>query len=135
MVVPNRKKKTLSPEVRQNVTPGAEVYTDALKSYDDLGTDYVHQVIDHAEAYVNGKIHTNGMENFWSLLKRGIKGTYVSVEPFHLAKYLDEQVFRFNERRDPDGDGGRFDKALRAVTGKRLDYRTLTGKTLGLSPA
>jgi len=92
-------------------------------------------VIDHAESYVRGKVHTNGLENFWSLLKRGLKGTYVSVEPFHLFRYLDEQAFRFNERRDPAGDGGRFTKALRAVTGKRLDYKTLTGKTLGLSPA
>jgi transposase-like protein len=132
-VVPNTKRKTLAPEVRQNVTTGASVYTDALASYDDLGTDYVHQVIDHAESYVRGKVHTNGLENFWSLLKRGIKGTYVSVEPWHLAKYLDEQVFRFNERRDPDGDGGRFVKVLRSIVGRRLTYKELIGQSPALA--
>jgi hypothetical protein len=83
-------------------------------------------VIDHAESYVRGKVHTNGLENFWSLLKRAIKGTYVNVEPFHLFRYLDEQAFRFNERGD--NDGGRFLKAVRSATGKRLMYRTLTAK-------
>ena len=133
-VVQTRKKKELQAEVRANVEPGANLYTDALKSYDGL-SEFDHEVIDHAESYVRGKVHTNGLENFWSLLKRSIKGTYVSVEPFHLGKYLDEQAFRFNQRRDPSGDSGRFDKVLHAVTGKRLDYKTLTGKTLGLSPA
>ncbi len=125
-LVPNVRRRTLAPEVRQHVEPGAALYTDALKSYDGLAPDYAHQVIDHAEAYVRGKVHTNGLENFWSLVKRGIKGTYVSVEPFHLFRYLDEEVFRFNQRRDPSGDGGRFLKVLRAVVGKRLTFAELT---------
>jgi len=85
-------------------------------------------VIDHAEAYVQGNVHTNGLENFWSLLKRGIRGTYVSVEPFHLFRYLDEQAFRYNNRRETD-DSGRFAAAVRQAVGRRLTYRQLTGKT------
>jgi transposase-like protein len=124
-VVPNTKRKTLAPEVREQVEPGSEVFTDALRSYDDLGADYIHQVIDHAESYAKGKIHTNGLENFWSLLKRAIKGTYVSVEPFHLFRYLDEQSFRFNNRKMTDGL--RFLHAAVGVIGKRLTYADLTG--------
>jgi|SRR5579864_120275 len=124
-VVPNTKRKSLSPEVRQHVEEGSEVFTDTLKSYDDLGAEYVHGVINHAEKYVAGKIHTNGMENFWSLLKRGIKGTYVSVEPFHLFRYLDEQTFRFNNRKMTDGM--RFLRAAAGIIGKRLTYAALTG--------
>jgi transposase-like protein len=105
-VVPNRKKQALQAEVRKHVEAGSALYTDALKSYEGLG-EFEHQVIDHAVQYVDGKIHTNGMENFWSLLKRGINGTYVSVEPFHLFRYLDEQTFRFNERKLTDAQ--RFD--------------------------
>jgi hypothetical protein len=116
----------LSPEVRQHVEGGSEVFTDALKSYNDLGDVYTHQVIDHAESYVNGKVHTNGLENFWSLLKRSIKGTYVSVEPFHLFRYLDEQTFRFNSRKL--SDGMRFLSAAVGIIGKRLTYDGLTGK-------
>jgi len=123
-VVPNVRRKTLSPEVRENVAEGSEVFTDALKSYSDLGDAYTHQVIDHAESYVNGKIHTNGLENFWSLLKRSIKGTYVSVEPFHLFRYLDEQTFRFNSRKLTDGK--RFLQAASGIIGKRLTYSALT---------
>jgi ISXO2 transposase-like protein len=95
-------------------------------SYNGLSADYVHQVIDHAEKYVDGQIHTNGIENFWSLLKRGLKGTYVSVEPFHLFRYLDEQAFRYNERKGDDGD--RFVQAARTAFGRRLTYNELTGK-------
>ncbi|HMH51253.1 MAG TPA: IS1595 family transposase [Candidatus Acidoferrum sp.] len=124
--ITNRKKKTLTAEVRQHVEPGANLYTDALASYEGL-SEFEHEVIDHAESYVRGKVHTNGLENFWSLLKRGIKGTYVSVEPFHLFRYLDEQAFRFNQRRDPDGDGGRFVKVLRTIVGRRVTYKELTG--------
>jgi transposase-like protein len=123
-VVPNVRRKTLSPEVRQQVAEGSEVFTDALKSYADLADAYNHQVIDHAECYVKGKIHTNGLENFWSLLKRSIKGTYVSVEPFHLFRYLDEQTFRFNTRKV--GDGTRFLHAAAGIIGKRLTYKSLT---------
>ena len=125
-VVPNVRRKTLSPEVRLNVTEGSEVFTDALASYSDLSDAYTHAVIDHAERYVDGKIHTNGLENFWSLLKRSIKGTYVSVEPFHLFRYLDEQSFRFNTRKL--NDGLRFLRAAAGIIGKRLTYSGLTGK-------
>jgi transposase-like protein len=117
---------TLHAEVRSNVEPGAELFTDGWKAYSGLHQDYVHQVIDHAEKYVDGQIHTNGIENFWSLLKRGIKGTYVSVEPFHLFRYLDEQTFRFNERKGKDAD--RFVKAVKSIAGKRLTFDELTGK-------
>jgi len=127
-VVPTHRRTDVDPLVRSNVKPGSEVITDALRSYDRLADEYAHKVIDHAETYVRGHVHTNGIENFWSLLKRAIKGTYVSVEPFHLFRYVDEQVFRFNDRRDPDGDGGRFAKVLRSVVGRRIDYKTLTGK-------
>jgi transposase-like protein len=125
-VVPDTKKRTLQVEVRENVEPGSELYTDALKSYQGLDPEYVHQVIDHAEKYVEGKIHTNGLENFWSLLKRCFHGTYVSVEPFHLFRYLDEEAFRFNERDGQDAD--RFRKALWSVAGQRLTYSELTGE-------
>ncbi len=124
-VVPNTRRKTLGPEVRQNVVEGSEVFTDALKSYNDLSDAYSHAVIDHAECYAKGKVHTNGLENFWSLLKRSIKGTYVSVEPFHLFRYLDEQSFRFNTRKL--SDGGRFFRAAVGIIGKRLTYTGLTG--------
>lgn len=124
-VVPNNRKKTLGPEVRKHVEPGAEVFTDALASYNDLSADFVHQVIDHAESYAEGRIHTNGMENFWSLLKRAIKGTYVSVEPFHLFRYLDEQTFRFNTRKM--SDGVRFIRTASQIVGKRLTYAELIG--------
>jgi hypothetical protein len=114
--------------VRRTVEPGSEVFTDALKSYIGLDDEYVHQVIDHAEAYARGKVHTNGLENFWSLLKRGIRGTYVNVEPFHLFRYLDEQVHRFNNRKT--GDVARFIDTVRQIVGKRLTYAGLIGKNL-----
>jgi transposase-like protein len=117
---------TLHAEVKANVEPGAELFTDGWKAYGGLQKDYIHQVIDHAEKYVDGQIHTNGIENFWSLLKRGLKGTYVSVEPFHLFRYLDEQTFRFNERKGKDAD--RFVKTVKQIAGKRLTYDELTGK-------
>ncbi len=123
--VRNTRRGALSPEIRQHVEPGTEVFTDALPSYDALKTEYAHKVIDHAEKYAEGKVHTNGLENFWSLLKRGIKGTYVSVEPFHLFRYLDEQAYRFNTRKMKDG--ARFVRALAGIVGKRLTYRSLTG--------
>ena len=121
------RKHVLQAAVREHVERGAEVHTDALKSYEGLAGEYTHNVIDHAESYARGKVHTNGLENFWSLLKRAIRGTYVSVEPFHLFRYLDEQVFRFNERRDPGGDAGRFVQVLRTIVGRRLTYKGLTG--------
>jgi len=126
-MVPTVRHKALLPEVHEHVTPGAEVFTDALRSYKGLEAEYVHKVIDHAESYAEGKIHTNGLENFWSLLKRGIKGTYVSVEPFHLFRYLDEQAYRFNTREVHDGL--RFLQAIRGIIGKRVMYQELIGQT------
>src|ERR1700676_3308131 len=125
-VIPNRKKKALQSEVRKHVEAGAALYTDALRSYSGLD-EFQHQVVDHAVQYVDGHVHTNGLENFWSLLKRGISGTYVSVEPFHLFRYLDEQSFRFNNRKLTDAE--RFDAVVRGVVGKRLTFDQLTGKT------
>jgi transposase-like protein len=125
-VIPNRKKSAVQAEVRKHVEAGSALYTDALRSYEGLG-EFEHRVVDHAVQYVNGRVHTNGMENFWSLLKRGINGTYVSVEPFHLFRYLDEQTFRYNNRNEMD-DADRFKLALSQITGKRLTYEHLTGK-------
>jgi transposase-like protein len=125
-VIPNRRKRSLQAEVREHVKAGSALFTDALQSYDGLAAEYAHQVIDHAVEYVRGRVHTNGLENFWSLLKRGLKGTYVSVEPFHLHRYLDEQSFRYNNRKTDDA--GRFDIGVRQITGKRLTYKQLTGK-------
>jgi transposase-like protein/DNA-directed RNA polymerase subunit RPC12/RpoP len=125
-VVPSTGKRALQAEVRAHVEAGSALYTDALKSYDGLAQEYAHGVIDHAERYVDGRVHTNGLENFWSLLKRSINGTYVSVEPFHLFRYLDEQTYRFNNRKLTDAE--RFSLAVSGVVGKRVTYEQLTGK-------
>lgn len=125
-VVPNRKKTALQAEVKKHVEAGSSLYTDALLSYEGLASEYAHQVVDHAVEYVNGRIHTNGLENFWALLKRGINGTYISVEPFHLFRYLDEQAFRYNNRKFTDAE--RFEFAVRGMVGKRLTYAEVTGK-------
>jgi len=127
-VVENRRRRSLDGAVREHVEPGSNVYSDAFKSYSKLEDEYVHQVIDHAEKYVDGNVHTNGIENFWSLLKRGLKGTYVSVEPFHLFRYLDEQAFRFNKRIG--NDLYRFIEAAKSVTGRRLTFEELTGENI-----
>lgn len=127
-VVDNRRKHQLQKQVHEHVEAGAAIFSDELKSYDGLSADYQHAVINHAVEYVNDNVHTNGMENFWSLLKRGLHGTYISVEPFHLFRYLDEQAFRFNNRKDMT-DADRFDLAVRQIVGKRLTYAELTGKT------
>jgi transposase-like protein len=127
--VANRKRETVQGFVKRNVEAGAAVHTDEWVAYEGLAEEYMHNVINHAEAYVRGTVHTNGMENFWSLLKRGLKGTYVSVEPFHLFRYIDEQAFRFNERKNEEGDGGRFNDVLSTIAGRRLTYKQLTGKT------
>jgi len=124
-VITDIKRGTLQGRVRDVVEPGSSVYTDALPSYSGLDADYDHRVVDHAERYVDGQVHTNFMENFWALLKRGLHGTYISVEPFHLFRYLDERVFTFNMRELDDY--GRFETVLRAVTGRRLTYAELTG--------
>jgi transposase-like protein len=127
-VIENAKKKTLQSEIRDHVLAGSAVFTDALKSYEGLD-EFQHEVVDHAVEYVRGEVHTNGLENFWSLLKRGIHGTYVSVEPFHLFRYLDEQAFRYNNRKGLN-DGERFDIAVRRIVGKRLTWDQLTGKAM-----
>jgi transposase-like protein len=131
-VIGERDKPTLHAEVNANVRKGSKVYTDELIAYWGLEENYAHQIINHAEEYVNGKIHTNGMENFWSLVKRGLHGTYVSVEPFHLFRYLDEQAYRYNNRKHDSGelmtDYDRFKLAMAQIVGKRLTWDQLTGK-------
>jgi len=125
-VVGNAKRTTLVPEVRNVVQAGSTVYTDALASYNYLSAYYVHEVIDHAKEYVRGAVHTNGMENFWSLLKRAISGTYVSVDAPHLQRYVDEEAFRFNERKLDDGQ--RFFVVMPGTIGRRITYKQLIGK-------
>ncbi len=132
-VVGTRRKPELQAMVREHVEPESALYSDALLSYEGLSEEYKHQVIDHALEYVRENVHTNGLENFWSLLKRGINGTYISVEPFHLFRYVDEQAFRFNNRRDMT-DSDRFDLAVRQIVGKRLTWAEVTGKA-GERPA
>ena len=127
-VLPNTTQRTMQAEVRENVKAGANLFTDRHWGYWGLDSDYMHEVIDHVHEYVRGKVHTNGIENFWSLLKRTIGGTYVSIEPFHIFRYLDEQTFRFNNRGDTDR--GRFLNAVVSVIGKRLTYAELTGADL-----
>jgi len=130
-VLPHRRKGEVQKQVRNHVAANSALMTDKLQSYDGLIRDYCHYVIDHAEAYVDGKVHTNGLENFWSLLKRGLKGTYISVEPFHLFRYLDEQTWRYNNRATPDNpmsDADRFNLAVSQIIGKRLTYAEVTGK-------
>jgi transposase-like protein len=126
-VIPDVTRETLHGKVREHVAGGAQVFTDAWTAYTGLNSEYIHNVIDHAQAYAIENVHTNGLENYWSLLKRSIRGTYVSVEPFHLFRYLDEQAFRFNNREDLD-DRGRFDTAVSQIIGKRLTWNRLTGK-------
>ena len=123
VVIAGRKRHQMQPSVREHVEAGSAIYTDSHPSYGGLDADYTHGVIDHAEAYVDGQVHTNGLENFWSLLKRALKGTYVAVEPFHLFRYLDEQAFRFNERKDTDAE--RFDTVIGSIVGRRLTYAEL----------
>ena len=125
VMVPNVRRHKLETEIVESVEFGAAIYTDKLASYDQLHGPYVHRVINHAETYAMGQVHTNGLENFWSLLKRALKGTYVSVEPFHLFRYLDEQVYKFNNRLGTDAE--RFIGLCRAVVDRRVTYAELTG--------
>jgi transposase-like protein len=129
MHIENRRKSEIQAQVREHVEAGAAIFTDELLSYDGLNSDYKHAIINHAVEYANGNVHTNGMENFWSLVKRQLHGTYISVEPFHLFRYIDEQAFRFNNRKMSDGE--RFDIGVREIVGKRLTYAELTGKVDG----
>jgi len=130
-VIPDVKRETLQNEILRQVERGSKVYTDEAGGYDVLVKDFAHEIVNHAERYVDGRVHTNGLENFWSLLKRTLKGTYVAVEPFHLDHYLDEQVFRYNNRATKDNplnDSDRFAFLMSQVAGKRLTYAQLTGK-------
>lgn len=131
-VIESTGKAVLHAEIRAHVAPGSALYTDAHQGYRGLSAEYKHEVVDHAVEYVRDNVHTNGMENFWSLLKRGLKGTYISVEPFHLFRYIDEQVFRFNERNL--SDWGRFSSVLSWVGGLRLTYKDLTGNDSAPAP-
>jgi hypothetical protein len=133
-VVPDVERLTLQNAVLNAVEHGTNVYTDQAPAYQRLKQTYVHEIVNHAETYVRGRVHTNGLENFWSLLKRNLAGTYVCVEPFHLERYVDEQVFRYNNRgtkENPLTDADRFDAVLRNLVGKRLTYKELTGKEAG----
>lgn len=130
-VLPDTKTRTMQAVVRRNVESGASVYTDGHGSYVGLAKDFVHAVVDHITTYVDGRVHTNGLENFWSLVKRAVHGTYVSIEPFHVFRYIDEQAYRFNTRGDTDT--GRFLSVLRNIVDKRLTYSELTGQELCVS--
>jgi transposase-like protein len=127
MVVPNVRRATLLPKIRENVEPGTRMMTDALHSYNTLSQEYPHDVINHAESFGRGDISTNGIEDFWSLLKRTLSSTYISVQPKHLDSYVDEQALRFNTRED--SDAVRFEKVLGQVSGRRLTYGDLTSQT------
>ena len=132
MVIPNVKRDTLQNEILNAIEKKSTVYTDQWAGYDNLAAkDFAHETVNHLTGYVNGQVHTQGIENFWSLLKRGLRGTYVAVEPFHLSRYADEQVFRFNNRTTKDNpvdDRDRFMLAVSQIAGKRLTYADLTGK-------
>jgi transposase-like protein len=130
-VVPDVKRETLQKEILNNVHHGSAVYTDQAVAYDKLKQNFIHDTVNHVDAYVKGRVHTNGLENFWSLMKRNLAGTYVAVEPFHLDRYLDEQMFRYNNRATKDNpldDADRFLLALSQVANRRLTYAELTGK-------
>jgi transposase-like protein len=126
-VIPDRTKAVMQESVRPHVETGSQIYSDDAGYYWRMDNEYVHGIVNHAEAYVQGNIHTNGLENFWSLLKRGLGGTYISVEPFHLFRYIDEQAFRYNNRKDMN-DSDRFIEVMKQAVGKRLTYAELTGK-------
>jgi transposase-like protein len=131
-VIPNVKRATLQNEIIAQIEGKSTVYTDGWQGYCDLNMrDFIHETVTHMEEYVRGQVHTQGIENFWSLLKRGLKGTYVAVEPFHLDRYVDEQVFRYNNRLVSDAE--RFTAVMKQIVGRRLTYDELTGKTERLS--
>jgi len=130
-VVPNRKKPALHAVIAETIEKGSALYTDEHVGYTNISPEYVHSIVNHLENYVSGRVHTNGLENFWSLLKRGLGGTYVAVEPFHLFRYVDEQAFRYNNRatrENPLTDADRFHLALSQIAGKRLTFAEVTGK-------
>ncbi|HMF91134.1 MAG TPA: IS1595 family transposase [Candidatus Angelobacter sp.] len=130
-VVANRRREVLQTVIYKNIERGSTVYSDEHSGYSGISQDYAHKVINHLEKYVDGKVHTQGIENFWSLLKRQLNGTYIAVEPFHLFRYVDEQCFRYNnrgDRKNPVHDGQRFEKLLSRIAGKRLTFAEVTGK-------
>ena len=128
-VIPNVKREVLQKKILDNVGFGATVYSDGWPGYDHLKSyQFVHETVNHMDEYIRGSVSTQAIENFWSCLKRSLNGTYIAVEPFHLDRYLDEQMFRFNNRIGHN-DGTRFQKALSQVAGKRLTWDELTGKT------
>lgn len=132
-VVPNVKRETLQNEILKNVKFGSAIYTDDAVGYENgLQRRFIHDFVNHTQEYVRGNVHTQGIENFWSLLKRTLRGTYVAVEPFHLSRYVDEQVFRFNNRKTGERkitDSERFTALMSQVLGHRLTYADLTGKS------
>jgi len=131
-VIPEVKRELLMEAILSNIEKNSTIYSDGLTEYKGLkNMGFVHDAVNHLEEYVRGEVHTNGIENFWSLLKRGLRGTYVAVEPFHLDRYVDEQIFRFNNRATKDNpldDRDRFMLAVSQISGKRLTYAELTGK-------
>lgn len=132
-VMPEVKRETLMNAILANVEKGSTVYSDGLRDYKQLPKlEFIHETVNHVDEYVRGEVHTQGIENFWSLLKRGLRGTYVSVEPFHLDRYIGEQIFRYNNRATKDNpldDRDRFMLAVSQISGKRITYSELTGKT------
>jgi transposase-like protein len=126
-VIPDRSTPVMRDHVRGNIDQGSVLFSDDHAGHWKMDEEYKHQIVNHAEQYVDGQIHTNGLENFWSLLKRGLHGTYISVEPFHLFRYIDEQAFRFNHRKDMN-DSDRFRELASRVVGKRLTFAEVTGK-------
>jgi len=132
-VAPDRKAPSMRDHVQGHVDIGSVIFSDEHAHHWRMDDKYRHEIVQHAAQYVDGNVHTNGMENFWSLLKRGLHGTYVSVEPFHLFRYLDEQAFRFNNRKDMK-DSDRFDLAVRQIVGRRLTWAEVTGKSQGVKP-
>ena len=137
-LIPDVSREVLQGEILRQIEQGSTVYTDKFSSYDKLAKqNYIHETVTHVEEYVRGQVHTQGVENFWSLLKRGLNGTYVAVEPFHLDRYIDEQAFRYNNRGTKDNplnDADRFMLAVSQISGKRLTYAELTGKVAGTEP-
>jgi len=137
-VIPNVRRESLLPEILSEISKGSVVFTDGHTGYQGLTEQgFIHATVDHLSEYVRGSVHTQGIENFWSLLKRGLNGTYIAVEPFHLERYLAEQIFRYNNRATKDNplnDSDRFVLAVSQITGKRLTYAELTGKVGGAEP-
>ncbi len=137
-VVPNVKRETLQNAILEQIEKGSTVYTDRYTAYDQLAAqEFIHETVTHIDEYVRGQVHTQGIENFWSLLKRTLSGTYVAVEPFHLDRYVAEQIFRYNNRATKDNplnDSDRFSAVLMQLAGKRLTYAELTGKTGETTP-